>query len=688
MNKQLNVKMKLVAPHSIAVLGASSKQGIGRAIIDNLVSMGYKGNLYAVNLRGEYVGNIKGYTSVMNIPDIVDTAIISLPSRAVLEVVEECGQKGVKGLICISAGFKEIGDSESELKLLDIVNRYGMCMIGPNCMGVVNTDPEYSMNATINPNKPKVGNIAMLTQSGALGAAFMDFADSLGVGFSIIVSTGNQADMNVCDFLEIVKEDKYTKVVLLYLEGIKEPERFRSIVRKMSKPVVVLKSGRTSAGAKAAGSHTGSLAGDDAIADAILRQSGCIRANSLEDAFLLTMTLSKIDALKGSRIGIVSNTGGVGILMADALTERGFELPPLPQEDIEKLKPILLPEASIRNPMDIVAPATPAMYEAGVSTMIESGEYDAVVVTCVPAATVGTFDIATAIGPTLKKSPIPIMTCFYGPIAAAAGKHVIQEYGIPFFDFPEKMAEMLEYIKPKENFNRTKRNYSFDAAKLAECKNILRNTSSKSFLAMKDAETLLSFAGIQTATSGYIETVKDIEYLSVTYPVVAKIDHPNIVHKSDVGGVRLNITDSNELKAVFNEFSAKFKGLRGVFVQEQVIGNIEMIVGAVFDSALGHAILVGQGGTMVELYKDVAFGHVPVTENDVAEMISRLKYNKVLDGYRGGKPADVPQLEDIVTRINYLLQLFPEIKELDINPLIFDGNRKHFIAVDFRIRVK
>lgn len=686
-NQKSRNREKLIAPRSIAVLGASQKPGIGRAIVENLLLKDFAGEIYAVNVRGEDVGTVRGYKSVLDIPGELDTAVIALPSRFVLPVVEECGKKGVKALICIAAGFKEVGGegAAAEKRLLEIVEEYGMCLVGPNCAGLVNNAPDVRLNCTINPNPPAVGNVAMLTQSGALGAALMDFAGTLNIGFSVFASTGNQADMNVCDFLELVEKDPHTRVILLYLEGIPEPERFRRIVRGMSKPVVVLKSGRTSAGAKAAGSHTGSLAGNDAVADAILRQAECIRARSLEDAFLLTMTLSKIDCPKGKRIGIVSNTGGIGILMADALTERGFELPALPQECVEELTPQLLPEASVRNPIDLVAPAGPKHYELAARAMIDSGAYDAVIVTVVPPATVDTGEVAAAIGPVLKNAPIPTMTCFYGPGVSAAGKKEIQRHDVLSYDFPEKMAEMLEYIQPVvrpevEDFELT-----FDKADMAGLEELLASAGEDGFLPVRQAEELLRRFGIPTIRSGYVRTEEDIAGQRLSYPVAAKIDHPDIIHKSDVGGVRLNIADGRELAEVLAEWQKKFTGLRGVFVQEQAQGSIELIAGAIKDPALGHAVLAGMGGTLVEVLKDVSFGHVPVSMADAEEMLRRLKCYRLLEGYRGSAGVDVPQLREIIVRLSTMLQRLPQIRELDVNPLIYDKSRGGFVAVDFRV---
>lgn len=651
--------------------------------------MGFTGTAYAVNVRGEDVLEAKGYTSVLDIPGEVDTAVIALPSRFVLGVAEECGKKGVKSIVCVSAGFREVGESgkEAEKKLLDIIQRYGICMIGPNCMGMLNTAEDVSINCTINPKPPRKGNLAMLTQSGALGASLLDYAEELGIGFSIMVSTGNQAGMNVCDFLPYLEKDENTKVVLMYLEEIQEPVRFRNIVKKMTKPVVVLKSGRTAAGASAASSHTGSMVGNDEIADAVLRQSGAIRVDSLEDAFLLASTFAKTGALRGKRVGIVSNTGGLGILMTDSLVKYGFELPDLPEAVKAALRPQLLPEAAVRNPIDLVAPAPPAHYHLALKAMLDCGEYDAVIVTCIPPATVNTGEVAEMLTPLIQTAEIPVLSCFFGVEAGGAGARVLQKYQLPEFQYPEKISDILHYMSPGKPAGFTGSTPVFDGAATRAVSRKLESMPQGEYLTMEDAEELLKAYGIPVAASGYVERPEDAENVSLTFPVVAKIDHPEIVHKSDVGGVRLNIQDKAQLAELVSQWQEKFPGLRGVFLQEQITGDLELIIGASSDPALGRAMIVGVGGTLVELIHDISYGHVPVSGSDASEMLSRLHCSKLLAGYRGQNPADVNQLIDTILRVNQLLVDNPQIQEVDLNPLCCQISDRKFVAVDFRIRL-
>ena len=689
--RYLSAREKMLSPKSIAVIGASQKPGIGQSIIRNIQQFSFQGKVYAINLRGESVLGVKGYASVLDIPEALDMAVIALPSRFVLDVAEQCGKKGVKAIICISAGFKEVGGDgiAQEKKLLDMVNRYGMCMIGPNCMGAINTDPAVSMNATILSDVPRRGNVAMLTQSGALGAAMEDFCSSFQIGFSSVVSVGNQTDMNICDFLPLLEQDPNTKVILLYMEGIPEPQRFRNIVSKMKKPVVVYKAGKTKAGAAAAGSHTGSLAGNAQVASALLRQSGAIECASLEDAFRLTATLSKTDLLRGNRIGIASNTGGLGIITSDALTKLGFALPPLPQACADDLRPKLLPEASVRNPIDIVAPATPEQYREVISQMTTCGAYDAILITVVPAATVKSEDIAAAMIDPIQASPIPVLACFFGPEIAGKGAAVLRKNGVPTFEYPEKMVDILRYMYASEKARATCQiPGGYDPKAVADIRQKVCAEPSGAFLPVELCQEVLAVYGIATARSAYLKTPSDVYQIGLDYPVVIKVDHPDIIHKSDVGGVRLNVGSAEELSSIMEEWIPKFPGLLGAFVQEQISGKLELIVGCTFDTTLGHAVLAGMGGTQVELINDVSFGHVPISPDDAADMLRRLKYYPLLKGYRGESGVNIAKLEELILRVNQLLLDIPEIAELDLNPLIFSEKADNFISVDCRIKLR
>ena len=680
---------KLLRPRSAAIIGASARPGIGNAIVRNMLDLGFKGKVYAVNRKGEEVLGVPGFTSVLDIPDEVDLGVISVPSAGVLQVAEECGQKGIPALICITAGFREIGGEgvQREKDLMAIVNKYNMVMTGPNCMGLANTDEEVCLSATILDKSPRKGNVAFLTQSGALGASLIDYAEELDVGFSVVASLGNMANISPCDLLPMLEADDNTKIICMYMETIPEPYRFEKVMSRVTKPVIVVKSGRTAKGAAAASSHTGSLAGNDNSADALLKKCGIIRAENLEDAFLLASSMTKMPRLKGNRVGIISNAGGLGTLTTDALVKYGFDLPELDQAERAALAEKLLPEASTHNPLDLVAPAPPLHYAHAAHAMIDSGKYDAIVVDCVPPATIDTGEVAQAMVDILNEADIPIFSCFFGPNLGARGRAVMKKGGIPTFNFPDQMVRVMAYMVDKAKPEAPVYDLTVPMANRAEARALVEGTASGSYMEPEDCFRLLSLYGIPMAGSAYLPVGGKAEDLAITYPVVAKVDHPEIIHKSDVGGVRLGLTDAGELNTLLAEWQEKFPGLRGIQVQQMISGSLEMIIGATSDPALGHTILTGLGGTLVELYKDVSFGHVPLSAYDPDRMLDSLKCKKLLTGYRGSAGVDTEAFKTIIMRVNALLLDLPAIAEMDINPLIFDEKAKAFYAVDARIRI-
>ena len=680
---------KLLNPKSVAVIGASNRPGIGHAIVQNLLEMGYCGKIYAVNRKGEDVLGVPGFTDVREIPDPVDLGVLSVPSAGVLDVTEACGQKGVPALVCITAGFREIGGEgiAREKELMRIVDKYNMRVVGPNCMGVANTASDVRLSATILSDTPPVGSVAFLTQSGALGASLIDFAGELDVGFSVVVSMGNMANVNPCDLLPMLEADENTKIICMYMETIPEPYRFERVMARMTKPVIVVKSGRTAKGAAAASSHTGSLAGNDSVADALLKKCGVIRAENLEDAFLLASSMTKMPRLRGNRVGIISNAGGLGTLTTDALVKYGFELPELEQTEREELAKHLLPEASTHNPLDLVAPASPSHYAAAAHAMIDSGKYDAIIVDCVPPATVDTGEVAQAMVDILNSTDIPIFSCFFGPTLGAAGRAVMKKGGIPTFSFPDQMVRTMRYMVQPEAVEAPVYDTRICAEARTEARRLMENAASNAYLPAEDCFRLLRLYNIPMAQSAYLPVGGSASALQLDYPVVAKVDHPEIIHKSDVGGVRLNLANAAELDALLAEWTEKFPGLRGIQVQQQVSGSLEMIIGASVDPALGHSILTGIGGTLVEILKDVSFGHVPLSAKDPDRMLDSLRCRRLLDGYRGSAKANTAQFKQILMQVNQLLLDFPAICEMDINPLIFDESRGAFYAVDARIKL-
>ncbi|MDR2528110.1 MAG: acetate--CoA ligase family protein [Synergistaceae bacterium] len=676
----------LLAPKSVAVAGASTRPGLGNAVLKNVLDYGYKGKLWAVNRGGEDVYGVKGYASVPELPETPDMVLVAVPGEAALHIVRQCGEKGVKAAVVLSAGFREVSGEgvERERLLMETVRRRNMRLLGPNCMGFVNTDATVSLNADMLQVVPEKGGVGFITQSGAIGSALIDFSGKLGIGFSMVVSTGNQPDMTVNDVLPLMAADKNTSVVLAYLETLPDPGRFVRVVGKASakKPVIIVKSGRTAAGAQAASSHTGSLAGDAAITETLIEKTGAIRAKTLEEAFLLADALSKMPRFWGRRVGVISNAGGPGTLIADSLSDAGFELPLLPQAAREELAQTLLPQASTGNPLDLVATALPEHYSLATKKMAESGLYDALILMVVPPVGVDTGAVAEAVA---DSRGLPILSCFFGPSAGEGGRRVMLKREIPCFDYPEQMVQVLTLMR-MEDLGSDNSPLATEGPALGRMAEIRELASGSGYLSTGTCRSLLSAYALPAARSGLARSGEDCgQFVEFSYPVVAKIEHPGIVHKSDVGGVILNLKNVAELRETVDALMKKFTGAHGVLVQEQVGSGLELILGANSDPALGHVLLVGAGGTGVEIHKDVTMAHVPLGRKRAETMLKSLRCWPLLKGYRGKEGVDVPELMNIMGKLERMLLDLPRIKELDLNPVIWDGKR--FVIADCRIRV-
>ena len=676
---------KLLTPETVAVIGASNKPGLGRSVVENLLRDGFTGKVYAVNMRGEGVLGAKGYSSVGEIPGSVDLAVIATPSATVLDLAEQCGQKGVAALICISAGFKEVGaeGAAAQEKLLETVNRYNMRMIGPNCMGLMSAGA--NLNATMLTTPIVKGSVALVTQSGAIGAAMLDYAQELGMGFSSIVSLGNQADVNICDLLFHLDQDPHTKVIVLYLESILEPVRFWRLAAKVGKPILLIKAGSTSAGMAAASSHTGSLAGNDQIVQALIHKAGITRMSSLQEAFFCASALANMPRIQGNRVALLTNAGGPGILISDALSNLGFELP-TPQEKLKNyLRENLMKEASVANPVDLVAPAPPEHYALAAKAMLESGEYDALLVCCVPPATVDTTKVAQALVPVLKDTKLPVLCNFFGPALGHGARACLRENGIPVAEYPEQLACMLAGMRQKDACEEVRAPRAMPAV-MEQAMELLQTAGEGQYLPTAQAYELLRLFGVNAAHNKLLRTAEEAKDAGLAYPVVAKIDHPEIVHKSDVGGVRLHIRSDEELEEVVGDFLTRFPGANGVLCQEMVPDGVELIVGSALDPQLGHGLMVGLGGVWVEVMKDVAFAYPPVGRQEVLDLLNSLRCEPLLSGYRGKPGVDKQAMVQLLERLGAMLLALPGIAEIDLNPVIYDPAKGAFIAADVRIK--
>ena len=683
----------MIKPQSIAVIGASAKGGIGNAVVSSIKSVDYSGKIAVVNRNGDDVRGVAGYKSISEVPHDVDMAVITVPSPFVLSVAEECGKKGVKALVCISAGFKELGKdgAEAEAELKKIVDKYNMRMIGPNCMGISNNSPSANLNTTILHDIPQKGNIAFVTQSGGLGAVLLDYSKRLGIGFSIVASLGNQADVTANDILPLLAEDESTEVILLYLETIPDYKRFKKLASRIAakKPVILIKSGRTDAGARAASSHTGSIAGNDRVTGSLIESCGIIRADTVYSAFFTASALSKFAPLKGKKIAVVTNGGGPGILVSDALVKAGFEIPQISDKVQKNLKNVLMPEASVSNPVDIVAPAPPEHYAQAVKEVMKSGEFDAVALLCIPPATILTEDVAKGVVEGLENYKdadwkLPLLSCFFGPSLGDGGRKVMTAAGYPCVEYPEQIAEIFNSCMKKETS--TAVDLPRSSSSLIKETEKLITPDEQGYLPQEEAWKLLKTYNFDIAAPVLVREKSDIGKADLSYPLVAKIDHPEIVHKSDAGGVILGIDSPEKAEETVEMLMKKFPGARGVVLQPQIKSSNEIILGTIRDDASGQALMVGLGGIFVELMEDVSFLHVPFSREAAMKAVKSLKSSPLLTGFRGSEGVNMESLISNMMKINDLLMDFPGIKEMDLNPLMYSAEKNKFIIADCRIR--
>ncbi len=699
--------MPLFYPTSIAVIGASrNKTSIGGRLFNNIINADFNGPVYPVNPKASVVRSIHCYPSVADIPGSVDLAFIVVPGRFVSNVVQECAAKGVRGVVVISAGFSETGEAgaQMEAELLDIVRNSGMRMVGPNCMGLQNTDPSVSLDGQFGPIMPRAGNVSMSSQSGALGLAILDYATHLNIGISTFVSVGNKADVAGNDLLLFWEEDPNTDVILLYLESFGNPRRFSRIARRIAKkkPIVAVKSGRTSAGARAASSHTGSLASLDVAVDALFRQAGVIRVSTLEELFDVTALLSNQPVPKGDRVAVVTNAGGPAILAVDALESQGLTVPELSDGLQARLKSFLSDEAAVTNPIDMIAAAGPEQYRQAIETILGSDEIDALITLFIPASDLGVSETATAIREAGEATPDDkTFLCVYMQSGGAPTELSSGDVGFPTFSFPERAAKALrkattyaEWLsRPEGKFvefddvDPARAKYAVEAA----MDGVGESVGVDGVWLDPDAvDVVLDSYGIVIPKAQVVSTVKDAIAFGeeLDGPIVLKVISPSAVHKSDVGGVALDVVGSVDIGAAYEQVTNAVPDPEGVLVQEFVAGGHEILIGMVEDPTFGPLLVFGLGGVFVELIGDVAFRIHPLTDLDAAEMISEVKSAKLLEGYRGGEPGDIEAVTDTLLRVSALIEDVPEIFEMDLNPVKVGPPGAGVRIVDARIKVR
>jgi len=686
-------------PESVAVIGASrDPEKLGYAVLNNIKEGGFEGGLYPVNPKAEEILGLEAYASVLDIPGPVGLAIIVVPSKIVPHVLRECGEKGTPAVVIITAGFREAGREglERERQLIDIAREHNLRLIGPNCLGVIDTDTP--LNATFAAGMPPGGPIAFMSQSGALGTAVLDLAMAGRIGFSKFVSLGNKADVSETDLLRAWGDDPNSRVILIYVEGLPDGQEFMDVAREVTrnKPVVAIKSGVTKSGSRAVSSHTGSLAGSEEAYKAAFKQAGVIRAGSMEQVFDYALGFAYQPPLRGNRVGIVTNAGGPGILATDAVEHAGLEIPRLSTETVQALKEYLPGAASAANPVDVLGDALADRYERAMKLVLDDSKVDSLLVIVTPQAMTEIEKTAHAVGHLSKQADKPILTCFMGEARIDAGVRVLREYGVPNYPYPERAAATLAAM----DGYRQERDRPIPEPEPCEVcqppvRKLFDRVREEGRVSIGDAEAreVLEAYGFPVPASQLAESPEEAIDIAeeIGYPVVLKVASPDILHKTDVGGVKLNLNSANDVRDAFDLIVYRASRyvpdaeVWGCLVQEMVTEGREILVGMNRDPQFGPLVAFGLGGIYVEALKDVSFRIAPFSEKEAREMIHEIRSYPLLAGVRGEPSADHEAMVDALMRISQLVTDFPEIVELDINPLTVFEEGKGAVAIDMRL---
>lgn len=686
------------APRSVAVVGASrSRESIGWALLHNLVASEFNGAIFPVNPHARVIHSLKCYPTVGAIPDAVDLAVILVPRDRVQGVVEECLAKGVRGLIVISAGFGETGEEGARLerRLRATVRAAGVRMIGPNCMGVINADPAVCLNATFAPTPARKGSIGFVSQSGALGVAILNVAQDLGIGLTQFVSMGNKADVSGNDLVEHWEDDPETRVIAMYLESFGNPRRFVEIAKRVTrkKPILIVKSGRTQEGARAASSHTGAIASTDVSVSAFLDRCGVLRANTIEELFDIARALDRSPLPAGDRVGIVTNAGGPAIMATDACVNLGLRLASLAPETRARLRGFLPSAASVGNPVDMIASATDDTYARAVEAVLEDPGVDMVMVINVTPLLSNPIDILHAAGRAAAGHAKPVLAVmmatdeFYAAIQE-------QEDLPPVYRFPESAARALQMLARYAAWRRSPAEeaapeFAVDDAAVAE----ILDRAGEGYLEPADTFRVLELYGIPLAAwrvaAGREKALAAAG--EIGYPVVAKAIAPGLVHKSDVGAVAIDLRGPEDLAraldGIARAVAAAGHPVEGFVVQQFARGGHEVIFGITTDPRFGPLLMFGLGGKYVEVFGDVRFGVPPLDRREALEVIRGIRGFKLLEGVRGEPGADLDRLADVLMRLAQLAVRHPRVSEVDVNPFLAAADPAAAIAVDARVRV-
>ncbi len=689
----------LFSPRSVAVIGASRTEGkLGYAVLANVIQSGFDGAIYPVNPKAEEILGLPCYVNLHDIKSEIDLAVIVIPAKYVLEVLDTCGRRGIGSVIVISAGFRETGHEGlmAERNMAEIAQAYQMRIVGPNCLGVIDT--LAPMNASFAVGMPRQGQIAFMSQSGALCTSILDIALAQDIGFSRFVSLGNKADLSEIDFLQAWTNDPHSKVVMAYLEGIANGPRFIEVSRQLTKhkPVVAIKSGSTSAGSRAVSSHTGTLAGSERAYEAAFKQAGVIRASSVGDLFDLSVALAYQPLPRNEWVAIITNAGGPGIMATDAIERSGLNLASLSQETMDNLRQVLPSAASVLNPVDVLGDALADRYRGALNLVTTDPNVGALIVILTPQFMTQIEDTARAVSEVADRSHIPVLACFMGEANTQAGVKILTDHNVPNYIVPERaVAALKAMVEQRKWQERPLPEFEILDVNRMRVNHIFQNVRSDGRLQIGDAEArdILEAYRIPIPASKLCTTLDEAVAFAgeIGYPVVMKVASPDILHKTDIGGVRLNIEGAADVRDSFDLLT--FRAMRympdaeiwGCLVQQQVRGGKEVIIGMNRDPQFGPLVMFGLGGIYVEVLKDVTFRVAPFSRHEANEMMREIRSFNLLRGVRGQARSDIQAISDTLLKLSQLVTDFPEIVEMDINPLMVFEEGRGVMGIDMRL---
>ena len=694
---------ELFRPRSVAVVGASNRPGaVGTSLFRNVLSAGFQGVVYPVNPKWPSVSGVRCYPTVRELPEPVDLAVVIVPADGVAKVVDDLGRAGTRGAIVISAGFREVGGEgvAREAELVRVAERHGISLVGPNCFGLLNTDPTVALNATFSEVLPPRGNIAFVSQSGALCAGILRYGIAERIGFSRFVSIGNRAGIDENDLLRTLADDVATSVILLYIENLADGRGFLETAREVTdrKPVLVIKSGRSPLGERAALSHTGSLAhsGQDRLYDALFQQSGVLRVDSIGELFRAAKMYAAKISLAGPRLAILTNSGGPAIVAADACARQGLELPPLPASTVGALRPVLSSSASIANPLDMTADAHGPQYEAALRRLLSLDGVDGALVIATPTGTLTGDAAVAAIVAARAERPKPVVACLFGLTDLSREVTTLEESGIPAYTFPEEavagFATLAKYHAWRTRKKTRIRRFRIDHRRASRALRAARR-SGTNVLPEYEARDLVSAYGIRFASARRVTTLEAAQNAAadVGFPVVLKVASPDISHKTDVGGVATDLRTPEALQGAWRSMQDDLRQrapnarLEGFEIEEMISGGHEVLLGAQRDPTFGPVVVFGMGGIYVEVLQDVTFRLAPMRTLSAVHLVDAVRSSGILRGARGQPPADLETLYEAIERVSQLIVDEPDVAELDLNPVIVRPDGKGVVAVDARV---